>query len=245
MFEYIPVFNHLSCKAGFTLLNPEYVDDEARIQGLNLGSNQLEDSNVIKRNRDRFFESIGIKVDTICSLKQIHSAKLVNIHKAGLHVEEADALTTSHKNLCLLIQTADCAPVLVFDPIQQRSAAVHAGWRGAVADILKISLKHFIVSGSDINDLNVAIGPCISHKNFEVGKEVAEKFSPKYVSTDFGLKPHVNLRAFLMDQAISMGVNKSQITDIDLCTIDNESMCYSHRRQGDMAGRMGAFITIN
>jgi YfiH family protein len=242
--NYIEVFKNGQCIAGFTLLNASYRNPLAKFEGLNLGLNNLEDQTIVIENRDKFFQSIDIQLDQVASLKQIHSNKVLFVNQTGIQKEEADAMITSDAEICLLIQIADCTPILMYDPKKKLLAAIHAGWRGAINGIVVNTLQKLASLGCKFDTLQVAVGPCIGVKNFEVGYEVAMQFPNEFVDNSFGNKPHINLRAFIIDQLISQGICFSNVTDIDICTVDNIESCYSHRRQGISAGRMGAFIKL-
>ena len=80
------------------------------------------------------------------------------------------ALITSKKKFALGILTADWAPVFIYDPKKKIISAIHAGWKGAYKRILYKAIYEFKKKGSNIKELNVVIGPCISKRNYEVKK---------------------------------------------------------------------------
>ena len=79
---------------------------------------------------------------------------------------KGDAIITNQPNIALGILTADCAPILFYDPKINMIAAAHAGWRGAYKQITKKIIKFYIKKGSNINNLQVSIGPCIARNNY-------------------------------------------------------------------------------
>lgn len=240
--EWAP-FDKSTVHAGFTLKNPQYKQAEGRINGLNLGYNKLESAEVVDQNLSALKTELGIETFKVARARQIHGNTLTELSEEAI-AEETDALFTNKQHLLLLIQVADCAPILIFDPKNRCIAAVHAGWRSAVANILPKTIAHFIRKGSKASDLQLAIGPCISAQAFEVGPEVAEQFPDAYVDYHRFAKPHVDLKGFLRQQALDQGVQKASIWVSPSCTIHHTDLCYSHRREGEKAGRMAAFIAL-
>ena len=72
--------------------------------------------------------------------------------------------------------TADCAPVLIYDPVNNLIGALHAGWKGAYKKIVSTTLRKFKLSGSNFKNLIVIIGPCIGKENYEVKNDFIDKF---------------------------------------------------------------------
>ena len=111
---------------------------------------------------------------------QVHGSKIAIIDRPDLTREELegyDAFVTDLPGVAIGVRTADCVPILLYDPVHRAIAAVHSGWKGTVLKISKstISLlgERF---GSRPADLQAVIGPAIGPKSFQVGEEVAEKF---------------------------------------------------------------------
>ena len=103
--------------------------------------------------------------DAVCDLDSVPKSE----------ISDTDALVTDKPGICLCVQTADCVPVLLFDPGKKVIAAVHAGWRGTVAKIVANSV-HVMKEkyGCDPKTILVAIGPSIGPEVYEVGDEVVE-----------------------------------------------------------------------
>jgi YfiH family protein len=244
-FEYVPVFKESkSLVAGFTLKNPSYITQGSNIVGLNIGLNKLENHKIVHNNRKQFFNSIGISENQITSASQIHSSNICYSQKGGEIIQGVDGLYTNKRGICLLIQVADCAPVILCDESNNLIAVVHAGWRGAAAGILTKMIDSMIELGSDINKVKMAIGPCIGFENFEVGKEVVEVFPEEFSKAKTNGKYLLDLKGFLEYSALSVGLQTQNIEISPLCSVSNIESCYSHRREGEKAGRMGGFIYI-
>ena len=111
---------------------------------------------------------------------QVHGCRVAVIDRPGMTREELegdDAFVTALPGAAIGVRTADCIPVLLYDPVNRVVAAVHAGWKGTV---LHISQKALTVMAQkfhcDAADMRAVIGPGIGPDSFQVGEEVAERF---------------------------------------------------------------------
>jgi polyphenol oxidase len=124
------------------------------------------------------------------SLTQIHSTVIHRIGLPGEKQAEGDGMFTTQPDLWLSIRTADCIPILLVDPRCRVVAAVHAGWRGTLNQILLKTVAEMTKEcHSAAKDLIAAIGPGISECCFEVGEEVWARFDSAFVSTKAGTGP--------------------------------------------------------
>lgn len=168
--------------------------------------------------------------DPNASLKQIHSSIVCPVTDPGDRQSEGDGLITDIPGLWISIRTADCLPILLADPVKRVVAAVHAGWRGTVAQIIRIAVEQMAREyGSRPEDLIAAIGPGISRCCFEVGQEVAEHFSPTEI-VHGKTNPKVDLKAANRRQLIGAGVNSFRINISDECTMCSPGF---HSYRGD------------
>ncbi|MFN3455112.1 MAG: polyphenol oxidase family protein, partial [Pseudobdellovibrio sp.] len=97
------------------------------------------------------------------SVHQIHSDKCVKAQDISTPLPQADALYTSDVGVALVIKTADCMPIMVFDQTSKKILAIHAGWKGVVNEITAKSIQ-----AADLKDVHVYIGPHITQNSFEV-----------------------------------------------------------------------------
>jgi YfiH family protein len=180
-------------------------------------------------------------VEQTARLRQVHAAGVVNISAPGDH-GDGDASITATPGVWLEIRTADCVPLLLADPVRKIVAAIHAGWRGTAAGISRLTVEALINEwGSNSEDLQVAIGPCIAACCFEVGDEVAAHFSA-YVESSTP-RAHVNLINANRRQLVNAGIPAANIESLDLCTVCDPPRFHSFRRDRD-PGRMIAAIQI-
>ena len=169
--------------------------------------------------------------------KQIHSATVLEVRAPGL-AGEGDGLLTSASGVLLEIRTADCVPVLLVDPRTRLVAAVHAGWRGVVSEIIPAAVGRLREQGSVPENLEAAIGPSIGECCFEVGPEV---------SAEFGLSGRicVDLKRLIQKQLLGEGMAGEKIYQLACCTrCDPEARFHSFRRDRETAGRMASAIML-
>ena len=191
------------------------------------------------------------KAKTLTIPKQCHGSTIAqSTHDNSEEIPiDTDALITNVPGLAIGVLSADCVPVLLYDPVRQALGAAHAGWKGTVAGIASATVKSMQDAyDSHPEDLIVCIGPSISHKHFEVGEEVADRFNELGLSAcitkDEGRKPHIDLwlaNNLLLQKA---GVKAAHIHTAGLCTVDHTDQFYSARGEGFGTGRFGAFIML-
>lgn len=182
------------------------------------------------------------------SVKQVHGINVQRISDSDnledLSSVEADAVYTTDKNVILGIQTADCAPVLICSKNGHAIAAVHAGWRGAVAGIVENMVATL---SSKLNlepdNLVAAVGPCIGVGHYEVGAEVEAKLSES--ERQDCLRTTLDAKYLDLEKLVSKRLLKAGVKDVGLlniCTYGNPSTFFSHRRDKGRTGRQ--FSTI-
>lgn len=184
---------------------------------------------------------------------QTHTDRVAVINSESITREDLygiDALITAIPDLAIGVRTADCIPILLYDPKSRAIAAIHSGWRGT---ILKISQKTIAAMsesyGTSAVNLHSVIGPGIGPDNFQVGEEVVSEFRnagfpmerilshrgdriPKTMKGGF----HIDLweaNRFLLEQA---GVTSNNINLSGICTYASPEW-YSARREGPICGR--------
>ncbi|SMO41207.1 peptidoglycan editing factor PgeF [Fodinibius sediminis] len=230
-------------EAWFVLKNQGHSLAGSRVEGLNLGFNTQDEESVVARNRLLLFEDLGIDPKWVALADQVHGSRVQVVTDDGTYAS-TDGLITTLPGLTLAIQVADCAAVLIWDSSSQVIGAFHAGWRGAVAEIIPRGLAMMKRRGAASKSLRAFVSPCISLENFEVGPEVAEQFPSPFVDWDTYHKPHVDLKGFIRNQLRSEGLKDSHIEVSGECTVAGSRDYYSYRREGEESGRMMALIRI-
>ncbi len=205
-------------------------------QSLNLGVHTDDDPVAISSNLGLFCADLGISPDALARSYQVHGSEIWTTSEAGYQTG-FDAVLTSEQGIFVGVGIADCCPILLADPVLKTAAAIHAGWKGTVAQIVHKTASAMIAQGSNPTDILAYIGPCISLENFEVGDEVAEQFEQKEKRGD---RWHVDLKATNAGQLRDVGINQIEISDY--CTVANNDVFYSHRKENGTTGRMLAVI---
>lgn len=208
----------------------------------NLSFSVGDDEKIVKENRKAFFAELELSEENVAIQKQIHS-DIVRYVANGRMVGESDAMITDKKNLGLSIGIADCTPIFIYDSENKVIAAVHSGWRGTEKGILeKTILKLKNEYKSKPGKLIAYIGPSISQKNYEVGKEVADLFDDKYkIKKDE--KYLLDVASANYDMLINSGLQECNIEKSNFCTYGEKDLLHSYRRDGKKSGRsMGVIV---
>lgn len=229
-------------QAVFTESNRNIVNTKESIPGLNLGINTNAPDAIIQNNLTLLFAELGWDIHQLATANQVHGSNIQIINKPGIY-DNTDGLITKAKNLALGIRVADCAAVLIADPSSEVIGAFHAGWKGAAGNIIPKGITKMISLGADTDQMIAYVSPCISKSNFEVGEEVASKFPDEFVDRVSYTKPHVDLKAFILQQLIQGGLKKLSIEVDECCTVEDDQF-YSYRRERSSAGRMLALIKL-
>ena len=174
----------------------------------------------------------------LATLKQVHSASCVAAEGRSGVLGTGDALLENQPGAAVAIRTADCIPILLIDERNRAVAAVHAGWRGTVAEIARRAVEAMGERfGTAAADLHAAIGPGIGKCCYEVGPEVAAHFGEQG-------RAHIDLAEANRAQFVRAGVTPQRIYASNLCTLCRAEEFHSYRRDREAAGRMYAFAGI-
>ena len=191
----------------------------------------------------------------VVSVKQVHGTEVLVLDrpvKTQKFFEEGwDAMITDQLGVLLTIRTADCVPVLIHDPTRRVVAAVHAGWRGAVAEIVPRTLatmrRRF---GSTPEALRVGIGPSAGPCCYEVDEPVLTRLRASFagwrsVVRQAGKRTAMlDLRHLMRCQVEECGVPADQVQRVSVCTICNPDLFHSYRRDGTVRGTMVSGIML-
>lgn len=222
---------------------------------LNLGFTPADDGNAVRENRERFVDALtGSRQTPLVLVRQIHSncsLMAPQIPFAPDAIPEADGLMTAETGKLIGVQTADCIPVLMIDPVHRAVAAFHAGWRGTVERIVELGVVRMRSEfGSDPAQLFAAIGPGIGACCYAVGDEVRERFGANfnYAEELFCGGGSEVMRLDLIEanrrQLLGAGLAVEAIAAVGGCTSCQPEIFFSHRASGGHAGRMIAAIGV-
>ncbi len=179
----------------------------------------------------------------LLSLRQVHGVAVAQAPFEG--TPEADAAVATTAGLILGVETADCLPVLLVDPVRRFVAAAHAGWRGTAAGVAGRAVMALVAHGSRPRDLLAALGPGIGPCCYEVGDEVREAFgrsAAAFFRPGPRGRPHLDVRAANLAELERAGIPPERIHSVAECTSCRGDLYYSYRRDGAGTGRMISFV---
>ncbi len=186
--------------------------------------------------------------------RQTHSDHIAVVTSADENtIADTDALISNEPGLFVCVQTADCVPILLYDPQKKVVAAIHAGWKGTVSKIiLKTVQKMAGQFGCQPSDIVAGIGPSIHIHAYEVGPEVVEMVQNNFGNSPALLKPSLNSGKAYFDLweanrtvLAESGIADENIEIMGLCSFEHSGLFYSARRDGADTGRMVSGIRIN
>jgi YfiH family protein len=197
----------------------------------------------------------------IVQMHQVHDVKVAVVDRGDLTRDELDgydAMITDLPGVTIGVRTADCIPVLLYDPVKKAAAAIHSGWRGTVSKIIgKTVIKMQSTYASQPSDILAFIGPGICVDCFQVGEEVALKFketgfdinslwSFRGPKTGNGMEGghHIDLKEACRQTLVEFGLKNENIQITGLCTYDDNDLLYSARKEGIECGRNITYIKI-
>ncbi len=211
-----------------------------------MGYNTGDGEESIRENRAKLCTALSLAPHRMVSSEQVHGTQILYAKEPGRY-NGYDALITDATNLFLCIYTADCYPILLYDPEHQATGAVHAGWKGSAGCIVMKTVEAMQKQFSSTPARCIAyIGTGIGAENYEVGLEVAREFSTDGChvteSVNGEKKFMLDLGAVNYQQLIASGVEASNIERSPLCTFRESDLFFSYRRDQGKTGRMVSLI---
>ncbi len=186
--------------------------------------------------------------------RQTHSDHVAVIRSESQEpaIADTDALITNLPGVFVCVQTADCVPVLLYDPKKKVVAAVHAGWRGTVSKIAQKTISRMSEEfGCQPRDVIAGIGPSIHIHAYEVGPEVVEAVKNGFSNASALLKPSLqdNRAYFDLWEAnrtilLEAGLQEENIELMGICSFAHPDLFFSARRDGTDTGRMVSGISL-
>jgi YfiH family protein len=193
----------------------------------------------------RLAAALGLDDMPIRWARQVHGTVAVAVREDGAPGEaresgECDALATDRTGVALVVQSADCVPILLAAP--GGVAAAHAGWRGTAENVARAAVEALSKLGVAAGDARAWLGPSIGPCCYEVGGEVAARFAGEFVRAGCGGRYRLNLAAVNVAQLEAAGVRRESIAVHPACTRCGGDDFASYRRDGVRAGRMIALV---
>lgn len=218
--------------------------------GLNVGLHVGDAPERVQRNLLEIARAAGVAPAALCTVSQVHGDAVVEAPppQAGDAVPppcaEADALWTARPGQAVAVKVADCVPVLLWDPSTGRVAAVHAGWRGAIAGLPGKVVAEWGRTGGVPARVRAAVGPCIKACCYEVSADLAARFVAAFgpgAARPSGAAVHLDLVHAVRASLVGAGVPAGAVEVVGGCTACDPRY-FSHRRDRGRTGRQLGFI---
>jgi polyphenol oxidase len=217
-------------------------------QGLNVGMGNGDNVSHVLQNRAAISDCMGHS--ELVFANQVHGTSIINHFRCGnegnLHklpkTESGDAMITGAPGQSLVIQTADCQAVLIYDPVRKAVADIHSGWRGSIQNIIGLTVQAMIKEfDSDPKNLLAGIGPslgpcCAEFIHYRT--EIPKAFWSYKISSDC-----FDFWAMSKDQLTEAGISGNNIVASNLCTRCRTDLFFSYRKEKS-TGRFAAVIGI-
>ncbi len=224
------------------------------LSSLNLGCHRGDQPGNVEKNYQIIADTLGFSMENLVLTSQIHSdiVRCVTKADAGKGVDhrnypQCDGLVTNDPGVALMVFTADCTPILFYDPVTGAVGAAHAGWRGTAAGIAARTVEAMTAAfGSRPRDIRAAIGPNIGQCCFETDRDVPDAMlqalgrEAEPFIRESGEKFHVDLKGLNALWLCRSGVEKIEVSDD--CTACQPERFWSHRVTRGERGSQGAII---
>ncbi len=203
---------------------------------LNCSFNNEDNKSDVEQNLELVRKELNL--NKIVKLNQVHSSKviIVNHQNENQNFKKADGLVTNIKGIGLSILGADCAPILLYDKVSNIIGACHAGWRGAIKNIIESTVAKMENVGSKRYDITAIIGPTIQKSSYEIKEDVAQIVkNTQFYKENNSILFYKDNNKYLFDLPLllkqSLKYSKiKKIEDLKINTYTNSDFFFSHRR---------------
>jgi YfiH family protein len=220
--------------------------------GLNIGTGSADDQALVRENRRRVAEWMGVAADHLLTAFQIHSPDVIVAREPFTGERpKADAIVTDRPGIAVGASSADCGPVLFADTHARIIGAAHAGWKGAFTGVLENTVARMESLGARRENIVAVLGPSISAENYEVGPEFVERFvaadrgnARYFVPSQHAGHAMFDLNRYTVDRLTAAGVKADAL---GRCTYAEDELFYSfrrttHRREADYGRQISAIV---
>lgn len=224
------------------------------LDSLNIGMHRGDKPENVAENYRILSNALGFSPERLVLANQVHGNTVRVVTEADClkslshrDYPACDALVTDTPGVALTVFTADCTPILYYDPVTGAVGAAHAGWRGTAAGIAAKTAETMVAAfGCKREDLRTAIGPNIGICCFETDADVPDAMlaslgdeASAYIRQT-GDKFHVDLKGINALWLRRSGIEHLEISDN--CTACTPDLFWSHRVTGGVRGSQGAII---
>ena len=240
--QYVTLSAHFTTRHGGISLSPYGTLNLAFHVGDN-PKNTLENHRILA-------DILGYDPKTLIHMRQIHSNNIIIVNST-MNFDtppQCDALITNRIDVPLMVMSADCTPILLYDPVNHAIGAVHAGRAGALNRILPMTIEAMEKNyGTTVSDIQIVLGPSIHQCCYAINENIALEVQEKgYEETLIRSGENVSLdvNAILHMQLKALGVTSQQIETINQCTACNSHDFFSYRADAQHTGRIAGVIFL-
>ncbi|MCL6627226.1 peptidoglycan editing factor PgeF [Alicyclobacillus shizuokensis] len=227
---------------------------------LNAGGHVGDDAAAVAANRAKIAAHLSVPVHDIAMAEQVHGSRVALVGEdwpllapqQRVPFAASDALLTHVPGIALGILTADCVPVLFFDPVQRVVAAAHSGWRGTVEGISSRVVEAMVeVYGCRVQNVLAVLGPAIRRCCYEVDDTVADAFVARFGRAHVTKRPGrpgkflLDLPSCIRKDLLQAGVSPHHLEDTGVCTACRNDVLFSYRADGGRTGRQLAVVGLS
>ena len=198
----------------------------------NLALHVNDNSSSVEENR-KFLAKL-FSVEKLAFMNQVHGNRVVRVSAQMIDTPEVDAIITTDKSLGLVVQTADCLPILVDGG--GVVGAIHVGRRGLLNGIIEKTIGLIVAQGG--RDIKATIGPAICGKCYEVDEDTYKNIITEYPVGNAGFR-HIDIREIASEQLRNMGCI---VNNLKICTREDEN--YFSYRRNNVTGRQAGVISL-
>lgn len=227
------------------------------LASLNLGCHRGDTQGNLRENYRRFCAATGTDDGRLVMTNQVHGVTVRQVEETDVKPDlldptpfEADALVTHRPGITLAVFSADCIPILLFDPVRRVAAACHAGWRGTAGAIARETVRAMEGYGCKPSDIRAAIGPGIGGCCFETDGDVPQAMlaqlgalAEPYIRPA-GAKYQVELKGINRAILLRSGLSRELIDVSPDCTCCLHERYWSHRYTRGVRGSQAAVIML-
>ncbi len=204
----------------------------------------------VLRNHRMLARPLRYNPANLVHMRQIHSTKvhLVSENDNFENPPECDALITNILNKPLMVMTADCVPILIYDDTEKTIAVVHAGREGALNNIVKNTVEalntHF---NSQAENLVIVLGPSIHVCCYEIGEDLAKTIEKTEYASALEFrdeKTYLNVPSIILSQLEQLGVKKENIESLEICSACQNDTYFSYRADNQTTGRNAGILML-
>ncbi len=204
----------------------------------------------VQQNHLLLSKTLSYDVEKLVFMSQIHSDNIVIVDETMnfMTPPRCDAIITNCPNIPLMVMSADCTPILLYDPFNEAIGAVHAGREGALNEILPKTLRAMGKTyGTKLNEIHILLGPSIHGCCYEVNEPIAKNVIEKGYTDSLqriGEKVFLDVNTILVQQLERLGIQKKHIEIIDECTSCFHETYFSYRADAQRTGRIAGVIVL-